>query len=134
MEMIKQVQAVSAAGELCMSCEGLHQSINTLRAHLNTYNVEVWLILRKRETCVASVKELEEALVVEESTDEEMELRQEKVWYDVKRSQVACLKVVAKGEEEEDKDEGESGSEEEEDEPICHFRLLAKAKGKQPVK
>ena len=40
----------------------------------------------------------------------------------------------------EDKDEGkgegegESESEEEDDEPVCHFGILAKAKGKCPTK
>ena len=42
-----------------------------LRAHLDTYDLEMWSIIRERETCAASVKELEEVLVAEESTDEE---------------------------------------------------------------
>ena len=42
--------------------------------------------------------------------------------------------MVVKGEEEEDKDEGEHGSEEEDNEPIYHFSLSVKVKGKQPMK
>ena len=41
-----------------------------------------------------SLMELEEALVVEELTNEEVELVQEKVYYEAKRGQVACQKVV----------------------------------------
>ena len=49
------------------------------------YDLEVWPILHKRETCAVLVKELEEMLVVEESTDEEVEMREEKEWYDARR-------------------------------------------------
>ena len=90
--------------------------------------------------CAVSVKELEEVLVAEELTDEETEMRQEKVRYDAKRAMMVKENVgMEKGvgvEEEEDvgKGEGESESEEEEDEPMCGFGLLAKAQGKHPVK
>ena len=56
-----------------------------MRAHLDTYNLEVWLILHEWDMCTVSVKELEEVLVVEESTDEEAELEKEKARYDVRR-------------------------------------------------
>ena len=79
--------------------------------------------------CVVSVKELEEALEAEESMDKEVELRQEKVWYNVNRSQVGHLKVITEGE-----DEGESRLEEEHNEPMHCFGLLAKAQGKCPTK
>ena len=53
---------------------------------------------------MALVKELEEVLAAEESTDEEAEMRQEKAWYDVKRAMMVRQEVV----EEEDEDGGES--------------------------
>ena len=62
--------------------------------------------------------------MAEESTDKEVEMRQEKVRYDVKRAMTVRQKVV----EEEDEDGGES--EGDEDKPVCSSRLLAKAKGK----
>ena len=43
------------------------------------YNTEVWSILHKQDTCVVSLKELEEALTEESSTDEDEEMAQEKV-------------------------------------------------------
>ena len=67
------------------------------------YNMEVWSIIHEWDMCVASVIELEEALVVEESMDEEVEMAQEKVCYDVKMGQVVQQEVVV----EEDHDEGE---------------------------
>ena len=79
---------------------------------------------------MASVKELEEVLAVEELTDEEAEMREEKVHYDAKGVVTARQEV----EEEEDKDggkgEGESESDEEDDEPV----LSVKVQGKHPVK
>ena len=79
-----------------------------------------------------SVKELEEVLVAEESTDEEAEMREEKVHYDAKRVVTVRQEVV------EDKDGGEgedeSESDEEDDEPVCGPVLSAKAQGKRPVK
>ena len=52
------------------------------------YDMEVWSILCEQDRCVASVKELEEALVVE-LANEEVKMVQEKVQYDVKRSVAA---------------------------------------------
>ena len=49
------------------------------------YDLEVWSILHEWDTCTASVKELEEVLAVEESTDDEAELRKEKERYDARR-------------------------------------------------
>ena len=63
---------------LCTSREALQRSIDALRACLNTYDLEVWSILREWDTCAVSVKELEEVLAAEESTDEEVEMRKEK--------------------------------------------------------
>ena len=100
------------------------------------YDLEVWSILHEQETCAASVKELEEVLAVEESTDEEAEMRDEKLRYNAKRVMTVRQEVV----EEEDKDggegegEGESESDEEDDEPVCGPGLSAKAQGKHPAK
>ena len=77
-----------------------------MRARLDTYDLEMWSILRERDTCATSVKELEEALAAEESTDEEAEMGKEKAWYDVKRAVSARQEVV-----EEDKDGGEGEGE-----------------------
>ena len=105
-----------------------------LRAWLDTYNLEVWSILCEWETCAASVKELEEVLAVEESTDEEAEMRDEKSCYDAKRVVMARQEVM----EEEDKDGGEGGSksesDEEDNEPIGGLVLSVKAQGKHPAK
>lgn len=128
---------MNVARELCTSHEGLHRSINTLHAHLNTYDVEVWLILCEQDTCAASVQQLEEALTEEEAMDEEAELAQEKVPYNTKRGMVVCQEVVVEGDDEvEDEGEGRSGSESEEDdnELVHWFGMSVKAKGKCPAK
>ena len=107
-----------------------------MRARLDTYDLEMWLILRERETCAASVKELEEVLAAEESTDEEAEMRDEKSRYDVKRVVTTRQEVVEEdkdGDEDESEEEGES-DEEEEDEPVRGPVLSAKAQGKRPAK
>ena len=109
-----------------------------MHARLDMYDLEMWSILRERETCALSVKELEEALAAEESTDKEAEMGKEKARYDVKRAVSARQEVV-----EEDKDGGEGESEDEEDEeeddededePVRSSGLSAKAKGKRPAK
>ena len=87
-EVVKCIRAASAVGVLCTLCKALRQSIDALRAWLDTYDLEVWSILHEWDTCAASVKELEEVLVAEESIDEEVERRQEKEWYNVRRSTV----------------------------------------------
>ena len=79
-EMVKCVWAAKALSALCTSQEGLHHSIDTIHAHLKTYNLEVWLILHEWDTCVASVRELEEVLAEDE------EMVREKVQYDAKRA------------------------------------------------
>ena len=134
--MVKCIQAASAVSALCMSREALRQSIDTLRARLDMYNLEVWSILREREMCMASVKELEEVLVAEESTDEEVELGKEKARYSVKRAATVRQKVVEDEDEDGGKDESEGVKEEDEDEdePVRSSGLLAKVKGKQPAK
>ena len=71
-------------------------------------------------------------MAAEESTDEEAEMREEKVRYDAKRVVTARQEVV------EDKDEGEgedeSESDEEDDEPVRGPVLSAKVHGKRPAK
>ena len=116
-------------GYMSVSDEETHQ-----RARLDTYDLEIYSILRERETCAASVKELEEVLAAEESTDEEAEMRKEKARYDAKRAVTLRREVV----EEEDKDggesDGESESDEEDNEPIRGPGLSAKVQGKHPAK
>ena len=103
-----------------------------LRARLNTYDLEVWSILRERETCTSSVKELEEVLAAEELTNEEVEMIEEKVCYDAKRVVMARQEVVKDKDGSEGEDESES--DEEEDEPVRGPVLSAKAQGKRPAK
>ena len=105
-----------------------------LRAHLDTYDLELWLILWEWDTCATSVKELEEALAAEESTDEEVEMGKEKVQYDVKRAVSARQEVVVEEDKAGSKGEGESESDEEDDEPIHGPVLSVKAQGKRPAK
>ena len=108
-----------------------------MRARLDTYDLEMWSIIREQEMCAASVKELEEALAAEESTDEEAEMRDEKSRYDAKRVMTARQEVMEEdkdgneGENEEEEDEEED---EDEDEPVRSSGLSAKAKGKRPAK
>ena len=135
-EILKWVWAASAISVLCTSREALRWSIDVLCAHLNMYDLEVWSILREQDTCMASVKELEEVLAAEESTDDEVEMRKEKACYDAKRAMMEKENMGV--EEEEDMGKGEGGSEsdeeENEDKPMCSSGLSPKVKGKQPTK
>ena len=108
--------------------------IDALCSHLETYDMEVWLIVCELDMCVASVKELEEALVVEEWMDKEAEMVQEKVRYDAKMGQTVQQEVIVKEDHDEGEGEGRSESEEDKDEPVRRFRLSAKAQGKCPAK
>ena len=83
-EVVKRVWAASAVGALCTSHEALRQSIDTLCARLDTYDLEVWSILHERDTCTVLVKELEEMLAAEESMDEEAEMTEEKERYNAR--------------------------------------------------
>ena len=84
--------------------------------------------------CVVLVKELEEALVAEELTNEEAEMVQENVLYEAKRAVVVQQEVAVEedqGEGEgEDKSRGDEEGDEDEDKHVHSFRLSAKAKGK----
>ena len=137
-EVLKRVRAASAIGALCTSREALRRSIDALRARLDTYDIEVFSILRERETCAASVKELEEVLAAAESTDEEAELWKEKARYDAKRGATTRQEVVVEERKDESEGEGEDEEDEEEDEdedePVRSSGLSAKAKGKRPAK
>ena len=93
-EVLKWVWAASTVGALCMSREALWWSIDTLHAHLDMYDIEVWSILREQDMCTASVKEWEEVLAVEESMDDEVEMRKEKECYDAKRVMTSRQEVV----------------------------------------
>ena len=103
-------------------------------ARLDTYDLELWLILWERDTCATSVKELEEALAAEELTDEEVEMGKEKVRYDAKRAMSVRQEVVVEEDKAGSKGEGESESDEEDDEPVRGPVLSAKAQGKRPAK
>ena len=131
-EVLKRVRAASAVGALCTSREAFRRSIDALCAWLDTYDLEVWSIFHEWETCMASVKELEEVFAAEESTDEEVEMREEKARYDAKRVVTARQEVV------EDKDGGEgedeSESDEEDDEPVRGPVLSVKVQGKRLAK
>ena len=111
-----------------------------MRAHLDMYDLELWSILRERDTCAASVKELEEVLAAEESTDEEAELGKEKARYDARRGATTRQEVVVEERRDEGESEGEGEDEEDEDkdededEPVRSSGLSAKAKGKRPAK
>ena len=72
-------------------------------------------------------------LAAEESTDEEAEMREEKVRYNAKRG-AARQEVVDKEDKDGGEGEGESESDEEDNEPIHGPGLLAKAQGKHPAK
>ena len=87
--------------------------------------------------CEASVRELEEALAAEASTDEE-ELARERARDEVVRRLVARQRGKVKESEEEHKEEQEQeqeeGDEEDEDELEGSSRLSVKARGKHPAK
>ena len=71
--------AASAAGKPFQTREGLRQSIGTLAWRLEAYDNELRSILREREACERSKKELEEALEAEPSSGEEEMKRQASV-------------------------------------------------------
>ena len=85
-----------------------------------------------------SVKELEDVLAAEESTEDEVEMRNEKERYNVRRGAGIRQEVIVEERRDEGEGEGEDEEDEEEDEdedePMCLSRLSAKAKGKHPAK
>ena len=130
MEVIKCVQAASAVGTLCTSHKGLHHSIDALCSHLETYNLEMWSIIHGQDTCTASVKELEEVLAEEMSTDEDEEVAWEMAWYEAKRAVTVRQKVVEEEDEDGGEGEGDGKLDEEDDEPVRGPALSAKVQGK----
>ena len=66
--------------------------------------------------CTALVKELEEILAAEESSDEEAELGKEKARYNARRGVTKRQEVVVEEHRDEGEDEGEDEEDKEEDE------------------
>ena len=128
----------SAVGVLCTSREVFQRSIDALRAHLDTYDLEIWLIIHEWDTCAASVKELEDVLAAEELMDDEAEMRKEKERYNARRGAGIQQEFVIEERRDGGKSEGEEEEDEEEDEdkdePMRSSRLSAKVKGKCPAK
>ena len=128
-------------GGLFHTREGLRHGIDVLCCRLESYDVELWSIIRERATCEESVKQLEEVLEAELSTDEEEELAWERARDEVKRrlaarqrGRVEASEEEEEEEEEEDEDEEEEDNEEDEDELEGSSGLLAKVRGKRPTK
>ena len=86
--------------------DGLRRGIDSLRCRLESYDMELSSIIRERETCEASVKELEEALAAEASTDEEEALAEERLRDKVKRRLAARQRGEESEEGEDEEDEG----------------------------
>ena len=95
--------------------------------------MEVWSILHEWDMCVVLVKELEEALVAEELTNEEAEMVQENVLYEAKRAVVVQQEVAVEEDQGEGKSRGDEEGDEDEDKPVHSSGLSAKAKGKHPA-
>ena len=124
--------AASDAGEPFRTREGLRQSIETLAWRLESYDNEIRSILREREACERSKKELEVALEAEPSSGEEEAKRQASVVlgkYQLSRegrSQDADEETDEEESEEEVEDEGS----EDEDELEESSARSTRAKGK----
>ena len=69
--MGKRIREAISTGTLFRTCGGIRRSLDTLRWRLEAYDMEMKSIRLERAACEASVKELEEALKGELSTDEE---------------------------------------------------------------
>ena len=80
--MGKRIREAISTGTLFRTRGGIRRSLDTLRWRLEAYDTEMKSIRLERATCEASVKELEEVLKGELSTDEEemaRELAEEEV-------------------------------------------------------
>ena len=113
--------------------EGLRHGIDALRCRLESYDAELWSIIRERATCEESVKQLEEALEAEPSMDEEEELARERARDEAKRRLAVHQRGRVEASEEE-KEEEEEDEDEDEDELEGSSGLSAKARGKRPTK
>ena len=131
-EVVKRIKSASAAGELFHTREGLHHGIDALRCRLESYNVELWSIIRERAMCEESVRQLEEALEAEPSTDEEEELARERARDEAKRRLAARQRGRVEASEEEKEEEEEE--EEDELEGSSGLSARARARGKRPAK
>ena len=81
-EVGKRIREAISTGTLFRTRGGIRRSLDTLRWRLEAYDSEMKSIRLERAACEASVKELEEALKGELSTDEEemaRELAEEEV-------------------------------------------------------
>ena len=126
---------MSAAGELFHTRDGLCHGIDALCCCLESYDVELWSIIHEREMCEALVRELEEALVAEPSTDKEEELARERARDEVVRWLAARQTgKVEESEEEHEEEDEEEDNEEDEDELEGSSGLSAKERGKRPAK
>ena len=67
----KHICEAISTGAQFRTCGGIHHSIDTLCWHLEAYDMEMDSICLKRAACKVSVKELEEALKGELSTNKE---------------------------------------------------------------
>ena len=84
-EIVKCIKSPSAMGDLFHMREGLCCGIDALHCCLKSYNTELWSIKWEQATCEELVKELEEALEAEVSTDKEEELALERARDEAKR-------------------------------------------------
>jgi hypothetical protein len=120
--------AASAAGKPFKTREGLRRSIETLGWRLESYDNEVRSVLREREACERSKKELEEALEAEPpSSDEEVVKQGAVVLERFRAAQRAHSEEM--GADQEVSEEAEE-EEDEEDELEESSAVSAKAKGK----
>ena len=92
--MGKHIHEAISTGTLFRTRGGICRSLDTLRWRLEVYNTEMKSICLERAACEASVKELEEALKGELSTDEE-EMARELAEEEVQRRLAACKSTGA---------------------------------------
>ena len=92
--MGKHIREAISTGTLFRMRGGIRRSLDTLRWRLEAYDLEMKSIRLERAACEASVKELEEALKGELSTDEE-EMARELAEEEVQRRLAACKSTSA---------------------------------------
>ena len=124
-------------GTLFRTRGGIRRSIDTLHWRIESHDTEIGVILRERDACEEGLRQLEEALDAQMSTDEE-EMVQEQAEDKARRTRGLRQRDWAV-EEDEDEDEDELEEEDEdededEDELLGSFGLSAKARGKRPAR
>ena len=92
--MGKCIREAISTGTLFRTHGGICRSLDTLRWRLEAYDLEMKSIRLERAVCKVSVKELEEALKGELSTDEE-EMASELAEEEVQRRLAACKSTSA---------------------------------------